>query len=332
MTDPHRKNVAAAGDGGPALQMAARAGRTGVLGVLVVLLALAALAAGCDLAGPEGVETDSEVVVEAYLSAGEPLPAVRIGRTVPIEERWRPEAAGVSGAEVRIARLGPEGAPVEQYTYRPDPEERGRYLPEDSARVEPLSTYRLRASVPGREEEIEARTVVPDTFRLLSSNRDTIVYQSSDQLRIQLSPSRYPDRQSVFVFTTVSLDPRVENLTPFAREFSDEDSAAVAESRVGSSPLLNEETYTAGPGGNLTIRLPWLAISFFGPNRLVARAVDENLRDFLRSHQAQSGQTTLAPGEIPSILDRVANGRGVFGSFAEAQLEVFIRRPPRTER
>lgn len=329
MTDLRSMIFAAANVGRAGLQRAAETARTGLLGGLVLLLAVSV---GCDLAGPEDVETDSEFVVEAYLSAGEPLPPVRIGRTVPIDERWRPEAAGVSGAEVQIARLGPEGVPAEQFSYRPDPEERGRYLPEDSARVEPLSTYRLRASVPGREEPIKARTVVPDTFRLLSSNRDTIVYQSSDQLRIRLSPSRYPGRQSVFVFTTIALDPRVENLTPFAREFSDEDSASVAENRVGSSPLLNEETYTAGPGGNLTIRLPWLGISFFGPNRLVARAVDENLRDFLRSHQAQSGQTTLAPGEIPSILDHVANGRGVFGSFAEAQLEVYIRRSPRMER
>lgn len=181
--------------------------------------------------------------------------------------------------------------------------------------------------MPGREELIRARTLVPDTFRVLDANRDTVVYRGAEQLEVRLSPSRYPGRQSVYVITSVALDARVEQFTPFAREFSDADSAAVAENRVGSSPLLNEDNYTAVPGGDLTVRMPWLAISFYGPNRLVTRAVDENIRDFLRSHAAQSGQTTLSPGQIPSIIDHVDGGRGIFGSYARAAIEVVVVRP-----
>lgn len=297
---------------------------------LVAVTVLAGLTglAGCDLAGPGSGETDSGYVVEAYLVAERSLPPVRLSRTAGIEEVYRPTERGVSDARVAIARLGPDGTPATRHSYRSDPDEPGRFLPEDSARVEPLATYRLEAEVPGREELIRARTLVPDTFRVLDANRDTVVYRGAEQLEVRLSPSRYPGRQSVYVITSVALDARVEQFTPFAREFSDADSAAVAENRVGSSPLLNEDNYTAVPGGELTVRMPWLAISFFGPNRLITRAVDDNLRDFLRSHAAQSGQTTLSPGEIPSIIDHVDGGRGIFGSYARADVEAFVARPP----
>ena len=43
-----------------------------------------------------------------------------------------------------------------------------------------------------------------------------------------------------------------------------------------------------------------VAIIFYGPNRIFANALDDNLYDYIRSQSIQQGGSTFSPGEIPT--------------------------------
>ncbi|HYE57643.1 MAG TPA: DUF4249 domain-containing protein, partial [Rhodothermales bacterium] len=141
----------------------------------------------------------------------------------------------------------------------------------------------------------------------------------------------------IYLFTTESLltPPTLAEAVPFVRAFLDSDGDGrmdedrdftLDDLRLSSSPLLNEANYERNPDGTLTIRLPWIAVVFYGPNRLTVSAVDDNLNDFLRSANVQQGGGTSSPGEILNILDHVENGTGVFGSYARVSRDVFVAR------
>ena len=183
--------------------------------------------------------------------------------------------------------------------------------------------------MPTTGQEITATTTVPDTFSVVSASARSVVYQGSEQLALTLTRSRYPGRaQSFYLFSTESLDPREENLTPLIREFvSDDEDFQPGELRITSSPVLNEESYDINADGTLTIRLPWLAIAFFGPNRTTTNAIDDNLYDFVRTQGAQQGGSGFTPGTIPNVIEHVDGGTGVFGSLARQSYEVIIARP-----
>ena len=56
-----------------------------------------------------------------------------------------------------------------------------------------------------------------------------------------------------------------------------------------SSGLLNEANFSVDTDGSVTIRYPWIAVAFYGDNKLVASTVDDNIYDFIRSASVQLG-------------------------------------------
>jgi hypothetical protein len=285
------------------------------------------LLAGCDLTGPDTPDR-SDYVVESYQIAGEPLKPVYLSRTTSLERNYDFSELAVTGAEVRVERLTDGGVAERAITYREHSDSAGVYVPEDSTVVRPLGRYRLIARLPEDDHRIEAETVVPDTFRVLSATADTVEYQGSRQLFFRLSRSEYPGRQEVFQFTSEAAKPWVSRMTPFYRGVAGSDSGGVArEYRKTSSPLVNGANYGTPSDPTVSLRIPWLMFAFYGSNRINTHAVDDNLYDFLRSHAVQqAGPTTLGPGEIPSILEHVDGGTGVFGSYARVSVRVYVQR------
>lgn len=282
---------------------------------------------GCDTAGMDAPE--SQVVVEAYLIAGETLPPVRLTRTAGIDQRYNYDSLAVRDAEVAVVALDADGDPQARYPYRAQRDTAGVYIPLGNDRAEPLATYRLEARLTSTGQEITATTTVPDTFSVVNANAQAVVYRGAEQLALTLTRSRYPGRdQSFYLFSTESLDPRRENLTPLIREFvRDDEDFEPEQLRITSSPVLNEESYDENADGTLTIRLPWLAVAFYGPNRTTAQAIDDNLYDFVRTQGAQQGGGGFTPGTIPNVLEYIDGGTGVFGSLARQSYEVTIQRP-----
>lgn len=290
--------------------------------IVVPLVLALALLTGCDTLGTS--ELRREVVVEAYLVAGDPLGDVRLTRTVSLEEAYDPEALGITEADVRIEMLSEDGLVEEEIRLAVVEGEPGVYRADPAPTVEPLRTYRLAVDVPETGERLSSVTVVPDTIRTLQVNRDTVVYRSTDPLIFTVSAPNYPGRQNVFILTTDALEPVVENLTPFARNSFEDGDASLTSLSQSVSPLLNEENFDVAPGGGRRVQYPWLALNFIGRNRVTLQSLDDNLYDFVRSQSVQQGGSTLPPGEIPNVLENVDGGRGVFGSYARTSFEVVV--------
>ncbi|MEZ4699616.1 MAG: DUF4249 family protein [Rhodothermales bacterium] len=288
---------------------------------LAALMALA-LATGCDTTST--FEHEPEVVVEAYLLAGERLPQVRISRSTSIKEIYDFTERAISDATVRILLLAADGSTEAVYDYFILEQEPGVYRPSDVVLVESERTYRLEVVVPGEPAPVTATTIVPGDFELVAVNADTIVYQGGSQLELDVTRSVYPGRQSIYVFTTESLTPTADLLTPFYRDVAGDNEEDIGNLQVTNSPLINEGNYDINPDGTLTIRLPWIAVAFYGQNRLTASALDDNLYDFFRSQSVQQGGSTLSPGEIPNVIEHVEGGAGVFGSYARSSFVVTI--------
>ena len=299
----------------------------------IVLLAVASAfaLAGCDALEPEDFREN--VVVESYQVALEPLQPVRISRTAPISSLYDARALAVRDAEVTVELLAEDGSVAASYPYerRPAPWA-GVYEAATDDVVLPLRTYRLRVDIPG-EEPITAQTLVPDTFRVLTTTADTLVYQGAEQFEVSISRSQYPGHQNVFVFTTEAVGPlRPDRLTPFLGAIFDEaDDVELEDFRLGSSPLINEANYTVSADGSVAIALPWIAVSWYGALDVSVNAVDENMYDFIRSQGVQTGGSTLSPGEIPNVKYNVDGGIGVFGSVTTDTVTTFLIPPQSTK-
>ncbi len=291
---------------------------------LLALLLTAAALAGCDLAEDP---FRPEPVVEAVLVAGEPLADVRLSRTVPVEERYDFVEAAVAGATVTVTRLR-DGQPYPYFQKKP-----GVYTPADrGALVEPGERYRLTVELLDGSglgaARLSAETLVPDTFAVVVPPDSVVAYDPFGPAPgLVVTPSAYPGRQAIYLFSIVAQDTSTCGLTPTYGAFADGDADA-GDFANGSSPLLNEANYEVTERGNLRLRIPWLAVAFFGTNEFTANALDDALFDFIRSRDAQVNPTTLSPGEIQSVLSNVENGAGVFGSVAQQTTRVFIAGDP----
>lgn len=288
-----------------------------IAGVLLVL-------AGCGLLEPP--TPSSQVVVEAYMVAGEAMSEVRLTRTVPLDAAYDADSLGIVDADARVELLRSDGSIEESYALKHADYRPGIYIPSDRPIIEPRRTYRLIVDAPEASGLITSTTTVPDTFRTLRANRDTVVYRSDDPFVFYLSPPSSSGRQNVFVITTVALDGHEEELTPFARARFEDGGATITQLRENVSPLLNEESFSRTGEGELRVQYPWLGINFYGRTRVVLQALDENLYDFLRSHMVQQGGSTLPPGEIPNVLEHVDGARGIFGSLARAEVDFVVLR------
>ena len=136
----------------------------------VAALALALLGlTGCDTVEPSERE---ELVVEAFLTTGQPLPPVTLRQTRPLSETSGGGGTAASGAEVEL-ELG--GA---RYAYRAVPEEPGQYVPARAGvRVPERAPFRV--DVRWGEQHATASGVAPPPIRL-----------DSVQVRVPEKPQR----------------------------------------------------------------------------------------------------------------------------------------------
>jgi hypothetical protein len=269
-------------------------------------------------------------VVESYLVANRQLPEVRLSTTNPINNVYSFEDVAVANAEVQIRLLQKDNSTIDEvFTYSSD--SAGIYHANLGHKVEPDRTYQLHISLNGGSDIITASTTVPESFEVIGEVLDTIVYQSTERLEITLSKTSSFTNQSVFIFNTLAQQPIPKNLTPLYYDLyiQEEDSLEaekrLAEFSITSSRLLNEANFSNNTDGTVTIRYPWIAVAFYGDNKLVASTVDNNIYDFIRSESVQLGGSTLSPGEIQNAITRINGGIGIFGSMASDTIDVFIK-------
>ena len=315
---------------------------------LFLLAALFAVSA-CDSAGSDPFV--AQPVVSAFLEADASFPDVRVTRTVALGDVYDPATAAIVGAAVRIERLAADSTVDGTVPYVYDAERRV-YVP-DGARpgVEPGRTYRLVVTALGRE--MTAETTVPQAIGLVEGPPAEIGYQSNPGgPSVRITTSSVAGRQSVYIASTLALAPdaftpfqdggatrfRSQNLpgrfrpVPIVRQFLDCDDVGGAlecdedptDAAAGTSPVINETSYTLLPDGTALVNVPWLAFGFYGPAALSLVALDDALLDFVETQTLQQNPTTISPGEIPNVTTNVRGGLGVFGSFSRVTAQTTV--------
>ncbi|MEX0684468.1 MAG: DUF4249 family protein [Balneolales bacterium] len=288
--------------------------------LLIQLSLFALIITSCELY--EQDEYREKYFVESYLVEGEPLPRIRLTTTASFDTEYIPSENYVTGANVLVHLLDDNDERVATYVYR-EPSNIGVYVTyRNEVIVQSERTYELEITFPDSDDTISARTTVPGEFELLSSGKDTLLYQSSEQFTATYSASYYPGRQSYYIFATRALDPENYSLTPFWKMADNEQSSLT----LINSGIINEDNYQVDDQ-ELILRFPWLGIAYYGPNEIITYAIDDNIYDFYRSQSVQLGGSTLSPGEIPNIIYNIEGGIGLFGSMAGAKVRVFVDEP-----
>lgn len=285
---------------------------------------LVTLWAGCDSVTYDNLESD--VVVEMILIADEPLPPLRLSRTVGLDETLDFSAQAISEATVQMSLRTSAQAPL---LLTEKPGQQGIYYPaEDDHIVEPGGVYDLHVQIPGDSRTVTSTTIVPGRFELLSASLDSAIYQADEQLTLTLTKSTHPNRElNYFIFVTEALDVREEQLVPIAKAIMEaNDDITLEDFRVNGSPLVSSGNFEVSPNGTITIQYPWIGVVFYGPNRLSLNAVDDNIYDLVRSQSVQQGGSTFGPGEIPNPIENLVGAHGVFGSMARATHEFVVLR------
>jgi hypothetical protein len=280
---------------------------------------------------------EEQMVVETFLTGGEPLPGIKLSRTLPFDEPYTFERAALRNLQVEVQLfeegvVSPEDAEEADFTRIPyvESDSAGIYIPQDEELVTQAGRfYRLEVrdqnQGAGDSPVLSASTYVPPAFELLEVNADTVAYQSEEQFTQRFSRSQYPGRQNYFVATTLALEPDIFPLTPFYADAEDEDNPG--EFIRVSSGVVNEENYDLNEDGSITIDLPWIAVAYFGPLEVSFYSIDDNLYDYLRTVDIQTGGSTLSPGQIENVLWNVEGGIGLFASRTGVTTEVFVTIP-----
>ena len=289
--------------------------------VLILISPLLFGMAACDPYSQNDYE--EKVVVQAYLVADQCFPEIKLSLSAPISEQYDFDRQSISGANLSIEHIDASGSVLETTSYRMI--KPGIYGPIDTLKlVEPLTRYRLKAQVQGKPE-ITATTLVPDRFETVGLNNTRIRYQSTEQFEIDITLSSYPGRQNIYVFSIETLDPENAEFTPFYADVVDEEDRA--DFYLNSSGIVLEGNYEVDRVRNLLkIKLPWLGIAFYGPNRITANVIDDAMYDYIRTRDVQQGGSSLSPGEINNVKTNVINGTGVFGSYAKSSVIINVDR------
>ena len=322
----------------------------------LALAALAVLIAALPLAGCDSLTSspyEEQVVVSAALEVGAPFPNIFLTRTVPLDQRVDPNAIAIEDATLSVALLSPEGSVESVFEYEYSLRGEGRYRAIDEETVVlPGRTYRIRVDVPGFDERIVGETTTPEAIDVVERPPDEVVYLGDPfGPRFRVATASTDARQSVYVIGVQAEAPDEYEVferedgsfglrrlfvpglfgpTPDIASFIDDVDCEPegadfdcdflpSDFASGSSPLLNEETYIDNGDGTVTVSVPWLAVSFYGPHTFTLNALDDALVDFVATQAVQFNPTTLSPGEIPNVTSNLRGPAvGVFGSFAAA--------------
>ncbi|MEX0686758.1 MAG: DUF4249 family protein [Balneolales bacterium] len=272
---------------------------------------------GCDLYEIE--EYEGEVFVYSQMTAMDPLPRVELLMTSPHGEDFAPNKMFDGEADVTVYLLDQQGGREAEYNYHNSREGRYTYPQENGNMARPLRTYELVVKLPESGKVISSFTTVPDTFRVVHTVRDTVTFMQADPLEYHLTESAYPGRQAHYMLATKSLDAENHGLTP---KYESSDLF-----RPGFTHIRSEITNQAAfknQSSLIMVPYPWDNIAHYGPNQLLFHAIDDNMYDFYRTLDHQTGSQNLAPGEIRGIKYNTKGGPGLFGSMATATANAYI--------
>lgn len=264
-------------------------------------------------------------VVESYMIANDFLPTVRLSKSSEISEKYSFNAFAVSDARIEIRLLNSDSTIAEQYQY--EEEKPGIYNPNTLAVVQDERLYQLYI-ITAEGHRISSMTYVPKDFTTVSELQKSYTYQSNQKIEILATPSAYiTGRQAHYIFTVNAIHPDSSTLTPFYRDLVFNKGDDIRSYYTSSSGIISENTFERNTNGNIQLIIPWLSVAFYDSNNVIANAIDDNMYNFLRSQNVQTGGIGFIPGDIQNIRYNVTGGIGIFGSMSSDTNRVFIKRP-----
>ena len=288
------------------------------------------LVPGCDATRDTeslfGPAESGGLVVDALLIVDRPMPALFVRETVGAGEVYTRDRAGVTDAEVIVS------GGVNDFVYRSDASEPGRYVPPAGApMVLPETTYALTVRSQGREAR--ATTITPSRL----SMREAVLVDDQTLREIRKLKTFRDGTNAVFeapenrvVYQEGRLDARFDALDVPGYQISIE-SLDLDSEVVVDSDLLSEEDYAdlerwgvspAFEARDGTIPMPWFAVYYAGRHIVRIYAIDHNWFDLIRSvpefFQDEEGLAFqpggLAGDNFERPIFRVEGGIGLFGS------------------
>ncbi len=267
--------------------------------VIAILVALGSISACSDTTGPE--EDARQVVVEAFLFAGEPVDDIRLTETVPLGEDPA-LAPTVDDAIVTLVRGGDRWVLSRL-------EEPGAYgYPGDDLRVREGDLFRIEVEAFGRTATGE--TVVPAPPDGVELDKDRLDvpelgpgnFQPGALQSLQITVTWENPEASLHFVDVEGLDPEAEPILPgFIGE-------RAGRFRIRSAPT--EE-------GFHTINLPQL--EYLGPHRAIVYRVNKEYADLYDNRVQDSRDLNEPPSNI-------RGGLGVFSAFNSAAGEFVLVR------
>jgi hypothetical protein len=167
---------------------------------------------------------------------------------------------------------------------------------------------------------------VPDDFNAKLVSSQSLVYQGSELIHLNISRSFYPGRSSYYIFTANAINPSAKRLTPYYDFLINTSGNYISDYYINSSDIKNEENYKFNDNGTLDVKLAWGLIAFYGSNKIVINTIDDNMYDFVRSWNVQTGGSILPPGQAQNIIYHVKGGIGIFGGMASDTVSIFIKK------
>lgn len=268
--------------------------------VLAFVLALTGSLTGCDGAIDSAYE--EELVLSAYLFAGEHLDSVSLERTTPFGERIDNDAIAVEGAEITITSNG------ETFNLLPIPGRKGRYYLPDHI-IEGGRKYDI--IVRAGEHTLTASTVVPLPISFIGLNDSLpptrVLYLDTNNYgafiySLKAGPGDATHKQYIMQVTSLDVrdDNKIRNPPPGPP--------------VDTTAYSRYSFFRTSPDFRIVPSL----ISHFGRNRIAIHALDTNWFDY---HRMVFGSR----GNYQPSLNHVNGGLGVFGSSARDTVTVLIR-------
>lgn len=271
--------------------------------IAVALFAIAGLL-GCD--GAIDSVYEEELVLSAYLFAGESIDSIILERTTPFGQKIDDEAIAVTGANITLTSEG------KTYMLQALPGKPGRYyLPAQEHIVEGGKRYDIR--VEAGSHTLSAWTEVPMPIRWKSTKDslpvNRIVTLDTNRFgdfiyKLAAGPRDYDHRKYVLKVTSLDRTPRLK-ISKRAPGPPVDTSAYTRYSFVRTAPEI-----ALGPE----------LIAYYGRNHVSLIALDTNWYDYRRMVFGSRGN--YAPS-----LNRVQGGLGVFGSGARDTLTIFVKAP-----
>ncbi len=283
--------------------------------ILVFLIGLA----GCNPYKQDNFQ--SQYSVQTYLVADDPMPSIRLVKTLPAAGST--SSSEVSDAHVTVSEVNAEGSVIQTFLFKYGGGT--SYSPMVSSSVMAGHTYKLNIDIPSYNQPIQAQCTIPDAFQIKLAGSDTEKYQGESGFNLLSTESKYPGRGAYYVIAAVAQQPDSGNLTPYFLNKVENNSYTPTNSlRKISSRIFNQEDFKTDTQGNIVIPVPWDIFAFYGENQLIVYTLDDNTYDFLRSLDVQYGSTQVTPGQLYNLIYHVKGGIGLFGGLATDTVMVTI--------